>query len=81
MTNGIIIAELEKFLNDMDFFTIYPSRASLQSYLRNAVSDGDKIRAVLRDEYVQRELFSELSSSQLPVDDPLRYYLKMRRQM
>jgi hypothetical protein len=79
VANSIIIAELEKFLGDTDFFALYPTRASLQAYLRDAVSDGDKIRAILRDEYVQRELFPDWQSGGEPLLDPLQYYLQIRK--
>lgn len=77
--NSVIIAELEKFLNETEFFTLYPTRNTLRNYLRDAVSDGDKIRAILRDEYVQRELFPDWNEvKDLPIN-PVEHYLKVRR--
>lgn len=79
MANSIILAELEKFLADTDFFALYPTRANLRSYLRDAVSDGDKIRAILRDEYVQRELFPDRAQREAAEYDPLQAYLRIRK--
>lgn len=79
VANSVILAELEQFLADTDFFALYPTRASLRTYLRDAVSDGDKIRAILRDEYVQRELFPDWPSASGEMQDPLHYYLRIRK--
>lgn len=74
VTNNIILAELLKVLEDMDYFRIYPSRQKLKVYLGQASSDGDKIRTILRDEYVQRELFPDWEI----VTDPMQRYLQVR---
>lgn len=79
ISNRVILAELESFINETEFFTLYPTRDSLRRYLRDAVSDGDKIRAILRDEYVQRELFPDWEKvKDLPID-PVEHYIKVRR--
>jgi hypothetical protein len=43
------------------------------------MSDGDKIRAILRDEYVQRELFQDWQRLSDEAIDPVAHYLKHRR--
>lgn len=79
VANSIILAELERFLQETDFFALYPTRAGLRTYLRDAVSNGDKIRAILRDEYVQRELFPGVAERQAAEQDPLQAYLRIRK--
>jgi hypothetical protein len=79
VSNKVILKELLKFLDDFEFFTIYPTRAPLQKYLKVAMSDGDKIRAILRDEYVQRELFQDWQRLSDEAIDPVAHYLKHRR--
>jgi len=74
VTNKIILSHLLKALDDMDFFALYPSRRSLQTYLKNAVSDSDKIRAILKDDIVQREIFPDATLSGKEVDDPIKAY-------
>lgn len=77
--NSVVIAELESFLNETEFFVMYPTREPLRRYIRDAVSDGDKIRAILRDEYVQRELFPDWELVKDTPIDPVQHYLKVRR--
>ena len=79
VANKTILAELEAFLRDTEFFTLYPTRQPLQRYLRDAVSDTDKIRSILRDEYVQRELFPDWENIKDKPIDPIEHYLKHRR--
>jgi hypothetical protein len=77
--NSVILKELMKFIDEAEFFTLYPTRAPLKRYLKVAVSDGDKIRAILRDEYIQRELFTDWQRLRDEHIDPLGHYLKNRR--
>ncbi len=77
--NKTILAELEKFLADADFFAIYPTKMPLRRYIQDAVSDTDKIRSILRDEYVQRELFTDWQTVQDQQLDPVEHYRKNRR--
>ncbi len=79
VSNSVIIAELLQFLDETDFFTLYPTRAPLRQYLKDAVSDGDKIRAILRDEYVQRELFPDWEQVKDKPIDPVEHYRRVRR--
>ncbi len=76
--NSVLIAELMGFINQVDFFTIYPTRTRLQKFLRDSVSDGDKIRMILRDEFIQRELFPDYDSWSRGMQDPVEHYLAVR---
>ncbi len=78
--NQVILAELMQVLEDMDYFNIYPTRKSLRQYLKRSVSDSDKIRVILRDEYVQQYLYPDLPMVQDKINhDPVHYYLEFKQ--
>lgn len=78
ITNKQILTELRTLLRDMDFFTLYPSKNDLRNYLEEGVSDTDKIRAVLRDEIVQREIFPDWHANKDKLADPVQAYKDMK---
>lgn len=78
MGNNELIQELTAFLEDTRFFDMYPSRQTLKSFLADSTSNSDKIRAILRDEFVQRELFPDYETWKETVVDPVDHYLAVR---
>ena len=78
VTNKQLLGELLTILKNMDFFSLYPSRRELQSYIHEGVSDTDKIRRILRDEYVQREVFPNWQKNKDKLDDPVQAYKELR---
>lgn len=79
ITNKELLADLVALLNSMDFFTLYPSRSDLKNYINQGVTDGDKIRRILRDEMVQREIFPNWADNRDKLDDPVRAYRDLRQ--
>ncbi len=78
MTNNEVLGDLRAFLKSMDFFTLYPSRKDLKNYIDQGVSDGDKIRRILRDEMVQREIFPNWAQNRDKLDDPVSAYKDLK---
>ena len=73
------MADLLSTLNGMDFFTLYPSKRRLKTYLEQGVSDTDKIRKILRDEIVQREIFPNWQANRNKIGDPVEAYKNLRQ--
>jgi hypothetical protein len=78
VTNRQLLSELLKALENMDFFNLYPSKSDLRRYLAEGVSDTDKIRVILREELVQRELFPNWQRNKDKLDDPVAAYKDLR---
>ena len=78
-TNKELLADLSAVLRGMDFFTLYPSKLDLKNYIEQGVSDTDKIRRILRDEIVQREIFPNWASNRDKLDNPVQAYKDLRR--
>jgi hypothetical protein len=79
MTNKEVLASLLASLKGMDFFALYPSRRDLKNYIEQGVSDTDKIRRILRDEMVQREIFPNWQANRDKLDDPVEAYKNLRQ--
>lgn len=78
-TNKELLTDLLAFLKGMDFFILYPSRHDLKNYIEQGVSDTDKIRRILRDEMVQREIFPNWIANRDKLDDPVEAYKNLRQ--
>jgi hypothetical protein len=79
MTNKEVLADLVSSLKAMDFFALYPSRRDLKNYIEQGVSDTDKIRRILRDDMVQREIFPNWAANRDRLDDPVQAYRDLRQ--
>lgn len=78
VTNKQLLKELLKALDDMDYFNIYPSHTELRRYIQEGVSDTDKIRKILSDEFVQREVFPNWQRNKSELTDPVLAYKDLR---
>ncbi len=78
LDTGTLMKELEEHLREVDFFTVYASRRRLKRFLEISVSNPDKIRAILSDEYVQRDLFPDYKTWVNTTEDPVDHYLSVR---
>ena len=78
ITNKQILGELRVLLKEMDLFTLYPSKTELRRYIDEGVSDTDKIRLILRDEVVQREIFPNWYENKDKLSDPVQAYKDLR---
>jgi hypothetical protein len=78
MQNSDLLRELLKALDDMSYFALYPS-SQLRTVLSDASTDGDRIRAILRDRDVQEYLFPDFKEKQGKILDPRAHYISLRR--
>jgi len=78
MQNDQLLKELMTVLGDMDYFAIHPS-SRLRKYLRQASTQGDQIRLILRDPDVQEYVFPDWATVKQTVHDPISYYVDLRR--
>lgn len=65
-------------LDEMDYFHIYPS-SDLKTRLRDSSTDGDRIRAILRDGAVQEYLFPDWRHEKSHIHDPIAHYVRLRK--
>ena len=78
MQNKQLLAELLQVLEDMSYFTIYPS-SHLREAIRDATSDSDRIRNILRDKDVQEYIFPDFKAKGGEILDPKRHYITLRK--
>jgi hypothetical protein len=78
MQNGQIIKELMQVLADMDYFAIHPS-SQLRTLLRDASTDGDRIRTILRDQDVQEYIFPDWKTFKDSPYNPVDHYVRLRK--
>ncbi len=76
MQNKQLFAELQRVLEDMDYFALYPS-SRLKSAISLATTDGDRIRLILRDPAVQEYLFPDYKTA--VIHDPRAHYVALRK--
>ena len=78
MQNSQLMKELSQVLEDMSYFSIYPS-STLRERLRDTATDGDRIRMILRDHDVQEYLFPDFKAKGGVIVDPRRHYITLRK--
>lgn len=73
-----MLAELLKVLEDMSYFTLYPS-SSLRMMIGDATTDSDRIRIILRDRDVQEYLFPDFKEKGGEIISPREHYILLRK--
>ena len=69
--------KLLKLIEDIDYYKKYPTRIYLQGLIDRELTIEGKVRTILNDGLIQREVFSNWVGLGHKVDDPLAYYLKL----
>lgn len=78
MQNSQLLKELLHYLEAMNYVHLYPSSTLFQR-VKDASTDGDKIRIILRDPEVQEYIFPNWRSVKQTIQDPIDYYIELRR--
>ena len=76
MHNIQLIRELLQVLDDMNYFTVYPT-SRLRETIQRASTDSDRIRAILRDRDVQEYLFPDFKEKRGEFPDPRQHYIAL----
>jgi len=69
--------KLVKLMEDIDYYNKYPTRRYLQNSIDREDTIEGKVRAILQDSLIQREVFPDWISRSHSVGDTLEYYLKL----
>jgi hypothetical protein len=72
-----IYFKLAKLIEDIDYFKKYPSRMYLRNFIDREITIEGKVRTMLNDDLIQREIFPNWITERHNIDDPLRYYLDL----
>lgn len=78
MTIVEVYFDLLKLMDDIDYYNKYPTRRYLQEYIDRESTIEGKVRAILQDGLIQRELFPNWLTERHTITDPLDHYLKSR---
>lgn len=73
--------KLVKLMEDIDYYNKYPSRKYLQNSIDHEDTIEGKVRAILQDSLIQREVFPDWISRSHSIDDTLEYYLKLNEEI
>ena len=73
-----LATELEAYLKEIDFFSLYPSKVELRQVLESSATNIQKIRAILYDDMVQWELFPDYQQWKSTNEDAVEHYLTIR---
>lgn len=66
-----------KLMEDIGYYDKYPSRRYLQEFIDREDTIEGKVRAILKDSLIQREVFPDWISRSHTVDNVLEHYLKL----
>ncbi len=69
--------KLIKLMEDIDYYNKYPSRKYLQEFIDREDTIEGKVRAILQDSLIQREIFPDWLSRSHSIDNTLEHYLKL----
>ncbi|MGH9857774.1 MAG: hypothetical protein ACRD4B_08020 [Acidobacteriota bacterium] len=69
--------KLVKLMEDIDYYNKYPSRRYLKESISRENTIEGKVRAILQDSLIQREVFPDWISRSHSVNDTLEYYMKL----
>lgn len=69
--------KLLKLMEDIDYYNRYPTRRYLQEFIDRENTIEGKVRAILQDSLIQREVFPNWLMERNNIKDPLEYYLKL----
>lgn len=75
-----IYKELLQLMEDMDYYTKYPTRRYLKEAIESAKTTEDKVRVILRDSLIQKEIVPDWLHARHTMGDPLEYYKRLREQ-
>jgi hypothetical protein len=70
--------KLVKLMEDIDYYNKYPSRRYLQDFIDREDTIEGKVRAILQDSLIQREVFPDWMSRDHSVNNALEHYLKLQ---
>lgn len=69
--------KLVQLMEDIDYYNKYPSRRYLREFIDREKTIEGKVRAMLQDSLIQREVFPDWISKSYSINDTLEYYLKL----
>jgi hypothetical protein len=69
--------KLAQLMEDIDYYNKYPSRSYLKEFIDRENTVEGKVRAMLQDSLIQREVFPNWISKSNTVSDVVEHYFKI----
>jgi len=67
--------DLTQLMEDIDYYNKHPSRRYLKESIEKAPTLEDKVRIILEDGFIQKEILPNWLTERYKIKDMLEYYL------